>query len=55
MSTNTPVPFFPIPPQEYKQEYLNEVVRSFSVFLNQFNNTQQVADDDTTALSWFMG
>ena len=55
MATSTPVPFFPIPPQEYQQEYLNEVVRSFSVFLNQFNNTQQVADDDTTALSWFMG
>mgnify|MGYP003638394346 FL=1 len=55
MATSTPVPFFPIPPQEYKQEYLNEVVRSFSVFLNQFNNTQQVVDDDTTALSWFMG
>jgi len=31
------------------------VVRSFSVFLNQFNNMQQVVDDDTTALSWFMG
>ena len=55
MATNTPVQFFPTTPQEYNQEYLNEVVRYFSVFLNQFNNTQQVADDDTTALSWFMG
>mgnify|MGYP003111337265 FL=1 len=54
MATKTPVPFFPLPPAEYDQQYLNEVVRSFSVFLNQFNNTQQVAEDDTTALSWFM-
>jgi len=55
MASSNPLPFFPTPPDEYSQEYLNEVVRSFSVFLNQFNNTQQVADDDTTALSWFMG
>jgi len=31
MAANTPVPFFPIPPQEYSRAYLNEVVRSFSV------------------------
>jgi len=31
-------PFFPLPPETYSQEYLNEVVRSFSVFLQQLQN-----------------
>lgn len=32
------LPFFPTPPQEYSQEYLVELVRSFSVHLNQYQN-----------------
>ena len=55
MAIKTPVPFFPLPPTGYDQMYLTEVVRSFSVFLNQFKNTQQVSEDDATALSWFLG
>lgn len=37
-SRGQPVPYFPIPPDQYDQRYLTEVVRSFSVFLNQVNN-----------------
>jgi hypothetical protein len=31
-------PYFPIPPREYDQAYLNEVIRSFSVFIQQTQN-----------------
>ena len=33
-----PVPFFPVPPPEYTQQYMAEVVRAFSVFANQVTN-----------------
>lgn len=33
-----PVPFFPVPPPEYTQQYMAEVVRAFSVFANQITN-----------------
>ncbi len=33
-----PVPFFPVPPSEYNQQYMMEVVRSFSVFATQITN-----------------
>ena len=38
MSNNSPVPYFPAPPSAYSQEYLNQVVRAFSVFVQQSNN-----------------
>jgi len=38
MSRNIPVPFFPIPPDSYDRAYFAEVVRSFSVFLEQQRN-----------------
>jgi hypothetical protein len=38
MSNNSPVPYFPAPPSAYSQEYLNQVVRAFSVFIQQSNN-----------------
>jgi len=38
MSRNLVRPFFPIPPQEYQQQYLAEVVRSFSTYLEQMQN-----------------
>ena len=38
MSRNLVRPFFPIPPSEYSQEYFNEVLRAFSVFLDQSQN-----------------
>lgn len=33
-----PAPFFPIPPSEYDQRYFNEVIRAFSVYLEQARN-----------------
>lgn len=33
-----PAPYFPIPPAEYEQRYFNEVIRAFSVFLEQSRN-----------------
>lgn len=38
MSRNLPQPYFPIPPQDYQQRYFAEVVRSFSVFVEQQQN-----------------
>jgi hypothetical protein len=38
MSRNLPVPFFPIPPEKYNRTYFAEVVRAFSVFLEQQRN-----------------
>lgn len=38
MSRNLVLPFFPLPPAEYDQAYLNEIVRSFSVYLQQIQN-----------------
>jgi hypothetical protein len=31
-------PYFPIPPRDYDQAYLNEVIRAFSVFIQQIQN-----------------
>ena len=33
-----PAPYFPIPPSEYDKRYFNEVIRAFSVFLEQSRN-----------------
>ena len=38
MSRNLVLPFFPIPPQEYNQEYMAEIMRSFTVYLTQIQN-----------------
>lgn len=38
MSRNLVRPFFPIPPQEYDQRYFDEVIRSFSIYLDQMQN-----------------
>ena len=38
MSRNLVLPFFPVPPQEYDQEYMAEIVRSFTVYLTQIQN-----------------
>lgn len=35
MSRNLVSPFFPLPPREYDQLYFQEVIRSFSVYINQ--------------------
>ena len=38
MSRNLVLPFFPVPPEQYDQQYMEEIVRSFSVYLNQIQN-----------------
>jgi len=38
MSRNLVLPFFPVAPQEYDQRYMQEVVRAFSVYLEQMQN-----------------
>ena len=38
MSRNVPAPYFPIPPRDYDPRYFSEVIRAFSVFLEQTRN-----------------
>ena len=38
MSRSLARPYFPIPPAQYDQRYFSEVIRSFSVFLEQVQN-----------------
>lgn len=38
MATNVPAPFFPTPPENYSRQYMAQVVRAFSVFVQQVNN-----------------
>jgi len=37
-SRNLSLPYFPLPPTEYSQEYLAEIVRQFTVYLQQQQN-----------------
>lgn len=41
-------PFFPVPPREYSQTYLQEVMRGFSVFINQVQNPGDARHTDLT-------
>lgn len=39
MSTrNLPAPYFPNPPESYEQNYFSEIVRSFSLYVQQQRN-----------------
>jgi hypothetical protein len=38
MPSNSPVPYFPTPPGEYNRQYMAQLVRAFSVFVQQTNN-----------------
>lgn len=38
MPSNAPAPFFPTPPTEYNRQYMSQLVRAFSVFVQQVNN-----------------
>jgi len=38
MSRNTPIPYFPTPPTDYTPTYFSEVMRSFTVYVNQVHN-----------------
>lgn len=34
----SPVPFFPVPPPQYSQQYLAEITRAFATFAQQISN-----------------
>jgi len=38
MPSSSPAPFFPTPPGEYNRQYMAQVIRAFSVFVQQVNN-----------------
>jgi hypothetical protein len=38
MTSSSPAPFFPTPPEEYNRQYMAQLVRAFSVFVQQTNN-----------------
>lgn len=38
MAGNTPVPYFPTPPDAYDRQYMAQVIRAFAVFAQQVNN-----------------
>ncbi len=38
MASNVPAPFCPTPPDEYNRQYMAQLVRAFSVFVQQVNN-----------------
>ena len=38
MPTNASPPFFPTPPDQYNRQYMAQLVRAFSVFVQQANN-----------------
>ena len=38
MSRNLAIPYFPNAPREYNQQYIAEVVRAFSVYVQQVQN-----------------
>jgi hypothetical protein len=38
MSRNLPLPFLPVPPTEYDQSYLSEIVRAISVYMQNERN-----------------
>lgn len=38
MSSSAPVPYFAAPPAEYNRNYIAQVTRAFSVFVQQVNN-----------------
>jgi hypothetical protein len=41
MSLSVFAPYFPVPPGQYDQKYFSEVIRAFSVFLEQSRNPGQ--------------
>jgi len=38
VSRNLPLPYFPIPPQEYQSPYFQEILRSISVYMDNVQN-----------------
>ena len=48
MSRRLPRPYFPIPPDQYQRNYFSEVIRAFSVFLEQIQNPGDVRATEIT-------
>ena len=48
MSRRLSRPYFPIPPSQYQQTYFTEVIRAFSVFLEQVQNPGDVRATELT-------
>ena len=48
MSRRLQRPFFPVPPPEYIQTYFAELVRSFSVYLDQMQNPGDIRGTQLT-------
>ena len=48
MSRRLSRPYFPIPPDQYQRTYFAEVIRAFSVFLEQIQNPGDVRATDIT-------
>jgi hypothetical protein len=38
MSRNVPIPYFPVPPMDYQQGYMAELVRAISLYTQQVQN-----------------
>lgn len=47
MSRNLALPFFPVPPNQYDQQYFDTLVRSFAIYLDQI---QQPGEGRLTSL-----
>jgi len=47
MSRNLPLPYFPVPPSEYQQQYFAEVVRAIATYMQ---NVQNPGEGRHTAL-----
>ena len=48
MSRRLTRPFFPVPPPQYMQNYFAELVRSFSVYLDQMQNPGDIRGTQLT-------
>lgn len=48
MSRRLSRPYFPIPPDQYQRTYFSEVIRAFSVFLEQIQNPGDVRATEIT-------
>ncbi len=51
MSRRLTRPFFPVPPPQYMQNYFAELVRSFSVYLDQIQNPGDIRATELTLTS----
>lgn len=50
MSSPLPRPYFPVPPNEYSQQYLAEVVRSFSIYVDTATNPGKIVGSQLNLL-----